>query len=371
MNENINKTICQLNKDGKLKERFYGIDLLRIISMLMILMLHILGKGGVLTNLEGLTLKYEVAWLLEIISFAAVDIYAMITGFVYYGQDIKVDNLLKLEIQVLFYSVLFTTISVIINNERVSIKLLKDTIFPCISKRYWYFSAYFCMFICIPILNSIIEKFKGEMLIVGGIIFSLLPTVFCSDYPSLNGGYSFIWLVFMYIIGGYIRKSTTGVKVNSKKMILSFLGFVFASWFLRFVYDFACFKFLGETKEACWLITYISPFVVGEGVTLILLFKDYKPHNVRLIRYLAPLCFGVYLIHLHPFVWNNVIADRFSFVGNYNTFAMVILVILCSILVFSICAFIDYIRLLLSRVLHISTACKYISEFIIKAVNVI
>ena len=45
------------------KQRNYGIDLLRMIAMLMVVILHILGKGGVLQAAPPLSIRYETAWL--------------------------------------------------------------------------------------------------------------------------------------------------------------------------------------------------------------------------------------------------------------------------------------------------------------------
>lgn len=40
-------------KEEYSKDRNYGIDLLRIFSMIMISVLHVLGHGGILDNLTG------------------------------------------------------------------------------------------------------------------------------------------------------------------------------------------------------------------------------------------------------------------------------------------------------------------------------
>ena len=40
--------------------RNYGLDLLRMIAMLMVVVLHILGKGGVLSACEPLSGQYEL-----------------------------------------------------------------------------------------------------------------------------------------------------------------------------------------------------------------------------------------------------------------------------------------------------------------------
>ena len=71
----------------KVKERNYGIDLLRIISMFMVVVLHVVGHGGVLNATIGLTLKGEIAWAIEIASYCAVNCYALITGFVAYKSQ--------------------------------------------------------------------------------------------------------------------------------------------------------------------------------------------------------------------------------------------------------------------------------------------
>ena len=44
-----------------IKERNLGIDLLRMISMFLIVILHIQGHGGILENVVSLSTNYEIA----------------------------------------------------------------------------------------------------------------------------------------------------------------------------------------------------------------------------------------------------------------------------------------------------------------------
>ena len=53
--------------------RNYGIDLLKMTSMLMVVFLHLLGGGGILDGLEQLSLGYEMMWLLETACYCAVN----------------------------------------------------------------------------------------------------------------------------------------------------------------------------------------------------------------------------------------------------------------------------------------------------------
>ena len=55
-----------------MKTRNYGIDFLRMISMIMIVMLHTLGHGGILRSVSFLSVHYQIAWLLKVIAFGAV-----------------------------------------------------------------------------------------------------------------------------------------------------------------------------------------------------------------------------------------------------------------------------------------------------------
>lgn len=80
-----NKSINSLSD----KKYYIGLDLLKIIAMFMIITLHTLGHGGIVwnKNLEGI--NYDIAWLLEIMSFCAVNCYAMISGYVGINSRIR------------------------------------------------------------------------------------------------------------------------------------------------------------------------------------------------------------------------------------------------------------------------------------------
>ena len=51
--------------------RNYGIDLLRLVAMFMVVILHVLGQGGVLSATTGD--KHHIAWFLETAAYCAVD----------------------------------------------------------------------------------------------------------------------------------------------------------------------------------------------------------------------------------------------------------------------------------------------------------
>ena len=98
----------QLKSLNKIDERNYGIDLLRILAMFMIVMLHVLGRGGILENATIFSAHYKIAWLLEVICYGAVNIYALISGYVGFRAKHKYVNIIMLWLQVIFYTVSIT-----------------------------------------------------------------------------------------------------------------------------------------------------------------------------------------------------------------------------------------------------------------------
>lgn len=77
--------------------RNIGIDLLRIFAMLMIIVLHLLGQGGILR--EDLSIYNEVANWLDICSCCGVNIFAIISGYVGIKSEWKVKRIIKIELQ--------------------------------------------------------------------------------------------------------------------------------------------------------------------------------------------------------------------------------------------------------------------------------
>ena len=71
-------------------------------------------------------------------------------------------------------------------------------------------TAYAGLFILIPILNRAIVNLSGKELlkicIAIFLVFSLLPTLLNETVFGLGGGYSAIWLLLLYICGGFWGK---------------------------------------------------------------------------------------------------------------------------------------------------------------------
>ena len=98
-------------------KRNYGIDLLRVVSMMMVCILHVLNHGGVLEACvaTGNTAKIAITSLFKAMAMCAVNCYAMISGYVGCESRHKLSNIIYLTLQVTFYSVIITGIFFVCN----------------------------------------------------------------------------------------------------------------------------------------------------------------------------------------------------------------------------------------------------------------
>lgn len=346
-------------------ERNHGIELLRIFAMLLAAVLHILKKGGVITASEGNLAAYSTVWLLEAAAYCAVNCYALISGYVGYSdrpKPLRLARCIELWLQVVFYSVIITTVYCIAGVGSVGVSDFADAFLPVTSKQYWYFTAYIGMFSFIPLLNALVRRLNRRALVSLCImliaVFSLYDT-FASfwkkDPLALVGGHSPLWLGVLYIFGAAMKKLRVPESMSSKKALLIYAS---AAVFT------ALFKITGDRLlrfvPGSLFVRDTSPTVLLCAAALLVAFARFKPGR-KLTEFavlFAPAAFGVYLLHVSPLVFEHVIGNRFAFIGRLP-FPLIPFAVLASagvILVVGLAA--DKVRILLFKALGVPKLCR-------------
>ena len=359
----------------QLKSRNYGIDLLRLLSMLMVVTLHVLGQGGILSSITNFTVKGELLWAVEIVCYGAVNIYAIISGFVGNKPKHKYSNLISLCLQLTFYAIIITSIEVIllsIYGYDISIKQIALHLLPSV-KRYWYFSSYFCLFFFMPILNEIVNKVSRKTLkIAGAFIFLVFIcwTQISSEVACLNKGYSVLWLAILYVVGAYIAKYDPFEKWSAKKCFLAYLLFVLLTIASRIGIGLITAELLGSASWYNVFVEYTSPTIVLSSIFLVCGFSKLQIgiKLSKVISFLVPMSFGVYLIHCHPFVYAEM-GGLFSWVAKQNAILAVIEAIGIALAIFIVCLFIDWLRLLLFKAVRARKISEWIEKTIAKLIK--
>lgn len=340
-------------------ERNYGIDLLRIVSMLLVCIIHVLKRGGVIDNTLVGTLNYNVASVMEISAYCAVNCYALISGYVGVKSKFKFSNIANLWLQVIFYSALIT-IGFAIFEGNAQFSTILFAFLPVFSQQYWYFTAYFGLFFFMPLFNLALNNLNKNILKICLVVLLFLFCFYSLDFGDnfvLNGGYSLLWIAMLYLIGGYIFKYNPLSKIKNYQLILIVLACILFTWIPRFIiesfYDRGgIFQKLYGFKDD--FISYTSPTITIIAISLLELFSRMKLNKIKsVVTFFASTSFGVYLIHVQNNIW-KLLYNRFAQFATYNPILMILSVLGVAIGIYIICSLIDYLRLLLFRLLKIN-----------------
>ncbi|MBQ8850917.1 MAG: acyltransferase family protein [Oscillibacter sp.] len=338
--------------------RNLGLDLLRMVSMLGVVMLHVLGQQGVLASATPLSLDYMTAWLLECAAFCAVNCYALISGYVGVTGKFRYANLALIWCQAAWYTLLIPVFFALKFPGTVGEWTALRAFFPAMSNHYWYFTAYFGMFFFIPAFNFLVNGMpRRQMRVLAGsivVVFSILPTVFQTQVlPIFPGdlffsydGYSPLWLGLLYILGAYIRKYGLFEKVTCAKALAVYAACVLLTWGEKMAVEWGWTNFGGGYKSSGILVSYTSPTILLAAVALLGFFVKLRVPGwaEKPIGKLSPLSFSVYLIHVHPLVWLHFMTNRLTAYGSYGTVKLAAAVILTALAIYAACTALDVVR---------------------------
>lgn len=342
----------------EVNKRNYGIDLLRMTAMFMIVCLHILGVGGVIEASSDLVINNRLAWLLEIFFYCAVNCYALISGYVGINSKYRYTNIIMLWLQVVFYMVVITVGCCIFTSLTIGYREIVRIFFPVMTGQYWYFTAYFLLFLVIPILNMAVNnipKKRMSLLLIGLFIsLSLFPTFIGKDIFLSGKGYSALWLMFLYLVGGYIKKYDL---FSSLGNFLYFAGYLCAILF-TFLFKLALERFnLGVFEKVLhpyMFVEYTSPTILLASICLLLAFSRLRLKKFEgFIKFMAPLSFSVYLIHSNILLGEVAWTGKFAFLGKLSPILMVISVLGLGLLIYFVCSMCDLVRLFIFKKLQI------------------
>mgnify|MGYP002584529980 CR=1 FL=1 len=334
--------------------RNIGIDLLKIVSMLMIVTLHMLGHGGILEQVPVLSGSYQLAWLLEIICYGAVNCYALASGFLTARCNIR--KIMELWMQVIFYSLIITILmDCTVLHGTISREEWIYSFFPVTSRKSWYVTAYFGMMCLMPVIRLAVDyidqRLYRHMLMGIFAVYIVLPTLvsyllqgtYHPDPVTLNRGYSSLWLCVMYLLGAYIRKYVDYYAVKKRISLLVFGCMVMITFLSKMLMERT-----GNVENADVLVDYTSPTIVLGSIALLMFFVNIRGDSIKIKQMIVTLSgatLGVYLIHDNDLIRNEVVAHLFEdeLINGMYKWALVKLIIAVPA-VYVICSMVDLIR---------------------------
>lgn len=355
-------------------KRNYGIDLLRLVSMFYVVVLHVLGKGGILKAAEAGTAQYELSWFVELWAYGAVNIFGIISGYVGFSEKEKkfnYANYLTMWLQVVVYGVGASLVFYLIDPELVTRTELWKMCFPVTNDLYWYFSAYTGLVFLIPLLNAGVRHCSRESLAKMFIALCVVFSVFSgfADRFELGRGYSLMWLILLYLLGAVMRKCQIGQNISAGAAFGGIAVCCIIAWLWR-IYgpNFTVFDIkVTQSLPA----NYLAITNLVAAILHVIAFSklQFRPVGQKLIAFAAPGAFAVYLLNNQIHVWRNVMTGTFAHLAAEPALPMMMHVLGFAFGFVIMAVLIDWIRQKAFALLHVKQAAAFIAGKLDKALE--
>lgn len=347
-------------------ERNVGIELLRIIAMGMIVLFHITGYYWKTSEFSS---AYVLNEYLRLSLICCVNIFGMISGWVLSRSQIHIAKLLELWFQCLFYSITILICFKVISHQPPK---MTDMFYfvPVLSGCWWYITAYFGIILFIPLLNSAFTFLPIKSQIYIGIGFFLLYSIgscIClrADVFNLRFGYCAFWLLCCYVFGAILRSLSEKYgpirmrPLLAGMLIIQFFYIIPVLWKLL---ELPLWKGINAVNG-----NYISPLAIIQAAFFLLLFAQLKisnNHIKAIVMFLSPLALGVYLIHVHPCLF-EVFCKEGGLLGNISIPGYLWETFFVLFLIYFGCSFIDLGRKKLFEIIKIKVLSRKMEDLIV------
>ncbi len=350
-------------------KRQTNLELLRILSMLMIITLHFLGHGGVLNQAIPDSPAYYFYWSIEALSFVSVNVFVLISAYFLCEIPFHPKRILHIWGTVLFYSIaIFFFVSLFRRPENMILSVFQS-VTPVFSNQYWFATKYIGLLLFSPFMNILIRQLSRKahlaLLVIAVLLFAVIPFLFpLSEVMKVSNGFGLVWFITLYFSGAYLRKyKSAGISrgVAFPAYILACGVLPLSLFVIRSITQYVTIHGGVLPKDIritdTFLYDYNSIFVYLGSIFLFLSFLRVRvpAWADKIVLFFAPLTFGVYLIHdnslLRPILWEKLSIAQFA--GNPIILPLVLIVTVLGIFVTAGC--IEWLRTILFRVLHIQS----------------
>jgi surface polysaccharide O-acyltransferase-like enzyme len=390
--QNVNKIAIKENKNiiknilnslvpitsAQAKKRNFGIDIARILAIILIINHHILFHGGPRSGTKKFSYDNNLLLYFNTIFCSGVNIFGMISGFVGFRSH-NYANLIYLLIQTSLYNY-----GIAYYYKKIKPHWVPDLdfyLYPLFICDYWYFTAYFIIYFFLPLINAGIKGMDKRKMGIFNLFIFLFFSCFNQiihyskrlnrDIFSFGNGLSHFWLLLLYFYGGYFGRFYDESR-NCNKLIIFLLciAIIILAAYLRNLVLFSQDKY--NHHEFGMSYEYTSPSQVIIAICFIIMLSKLNIKYIfiqKIISLFAPLTYGIYLIHNHKIVREKVISGNYSWLLKYHSFKIITMELIESLKIFIYCSFIDYIRFLLFKLFRIRQICLLISYLIDKISN--
>ena len=280
-----------------MRKRDYRLDLLRVISMIMVVIIHIANYYCRAFN-DIDKISYLGALIFNTISRISVPFFFMISGATLlnkeYDKRKNKDRIIKKIITLFVITIIYFIWDKYYMNKDINfLSLLSKPE----RKLLWFMYAIIGIYISLPFVKCMVDEMGKEE----DKLFVILWLIFNGIFKGLNIGNTYLipiisgtYYLGYFIIGYMITKHYDYIKKKKNNnlllitAIISFIIVVISTYFLS----------LNINKHFTYLLTYSNIIIMVASLSsYIYLYFNIKDKENKIISNLSNLSFGIYLFH--------------------------------------------------------------------------
>lgn len=323
-----------------------GLELYRIICMVLIVAHHYVVNSGLLELAQAAPLSAQSIFLMLFGGWGktGINCFVLITGYFMCRSHITLKKFLKLLFEIELYRIIIYLIFLISGYEAFSFTGLVKAFLPVTSVGTGFTSCYLLFFLCIPFLNILVNNMtqRQHVLLLALVLFIY---VILGTLPKIVVTMNYVsWFIVLYFIASYVRLYPIELFEDKKIWGLIALGIFIISAVSIVVCAWIGTKIDKTGLEFYFVSDSNKVLAVALGFSSFMFFKNIHFES-RCINTIASAMFGVLLIHansdtMRAWLWGDLLKNTTYF----NSQWLYLHAIGCVLAIVIVCASIDLIR---------------------------
>lgn len=259
--------------DNKQSIRLSNMELLRIASMFLVLVVHanFFSLGWVLKDdLMHAPIDASLRLFFQSISIVCVNVFILLSGW--FGIRPRLKSFLGFIFQCYFFVFSIYICSIILGISDLSISALKNCILLKDANVSWFVYSYIFLYLLSPILNTYINNTTDKQLLKFVVLFFLFQTFLGWMFNSasfFSNGYSPISFIGLYMLARLISRKEIHISAGTCICIYFLISIIITIIAAALCWLDCNIGFLLLDK----LYSYINPLVIASSVFLLLFFS--------------------------------------------------------------------------------------------------
>lgn len=295
-----NKNLGKKKSISDAKGRDSNIELLRIVSMLLVMVVHAdyLALGA--PSAVDISTSYGSSFMrayVEALSCICVNVFIIISGW--FGIRFKLVRLMEFVFQVIFISIVLYVLMRLLRHIDTMSFMDWIRLFFIKARSYWFVKAYLILYVFAPVLNAFTDNCSRNQLKVFLIGFYLLQSIygFYASNVWFSEGYSPLSFMGLYILARFMRLYPNRWMSFSKYTDIAVYLLFSALTAVCALYMTPIFE-----KGATLMFLYSSPLIIFATLYFFLFFTKLS-FKSQLINWVSISAFAVYLVHCSEYIF--------------------------------------------------------------------